>query len=181
MNDTDSLTATNEVTPEVASPEVATSEVTPTETPVATPAPEQPKAATKAPAKAKKAAAPKADAKNKTAKHMVEELTGKKPVPTKAPAKPQAKAAPVKATPAKPVPAKAGPAPAKPIPAKALKTTIEATKGNLGARMRELINLGLDNDAIWAVVEVEYSLSDNKKSYVQGQRRHMLKLKTARP
>jgi hypothetical protein len=73
---------------------------------------------------------------------------------------------------------------AKPVPAKALTTTIEATKGNLGARMRELINLGLDNDQIWAIVQPEYNLDASKRGYVPGQRRHMAKLQAkadARP
>jgi hypothetical protein len=51
---------------------------------------------------------------------------------------------------------------------------------NLTARLRELIKdkRRLDNAAIWAIVQPEFDLANDKRGYVAGQRRHMLKLKT---
>jgi hypothetical protein len=48
-------------------------------------------------------------------------------------------------------------------------------RGTLGARLRELIREGLDNAAIWEIVKKEYSLEDNKRGYVSGQRVYMAK------
>lgn len=48
----------------------------------------------------------------------------------------------------------------------------------LAVRLRELINQtspALDNAAIWEIVKAEYSLDDNKRGYVAGQRRAMAK------
>lgn len=46
-------------------------------------------------------------------------------------------------------------------------------KPNLSARLREEINKGLDNKAVWAIIQPEFGLDDNKKGYVAGQRREM--------
>ena len=48
-------------------------------------------------------------------------------------------------------------------------------RGTLGARLRELIREGLDKAAIWKIVKKEYSLDDNRRGYVSGQRVYMPK------
>ncbi len=94
-----------------------------------------------------------------------------KDVPAPKSPKAKAQAKPVKPTPspkAKPATVKAS---AKPQPTK----IVIGQRGTLGARLRELINDGLDNAAIWAIVQPEYDLEDNKRGYVSGQRIYMAK------
>ncbi len=58
---------------------------------------------------------------------------------------------------------------------KAAPVKVASTKKNLSARLREEIEKGLDNAAIWAIIQPEFDLADNKKGYVAGQRRAMAK------
>lgn len=60
---------------------------------------------------------------------------------------------------------------------KAKKAAVKTASGkpNLSARLREEIGNGLTNDAVWAIIQPEFNLDDNKKGYVAGQRRAMAK------
>lgn len=100
------------------------------------------------PAKAKAAKAPKAKPTAAAPKAKLDKAAPAKPAKVAKPAAPKAK------------PAKAPAGPAK------------KPDGNLSIRLRELINEGLDNDAVWEIIRHEY---DIPRGYISGQRRAMAK------
>jgi hypothetical protein len=67
--------------------------------------------------------------------------------------------------------------PATPKNTKKVKEVAPGTMPPLAVRLRDLINRRpvFNNAEIWAIVKAEYSLDDNKRGYVAGQRRAMAK------
>lgn len=63
---------------------------------------------------------------------------------------------------------------AKPVTVKKA-APVAGKKPNLSARLREEINAGKSNDEVWAIIQPEFKLGNEKKGYVAGQRRAMAK------
>lgn len=122
-----------------------------------------------------KALAAKKGVKPQPAAQPGSEMYKEKPAPTPTPAAPAPKA---KAPKAEKTPKAKAEKPIKPTkaerPVKAEKKTRMATvkdgKPSIGAAIRELVKAGKSNDEIWAVIQKEYNLPDDKRWYAAWYR-----------